>query len=97
MCSLDLSAREFLIEVQMQPDEGKRQLDGFGVGIRRLRRKRVHDVLMDERRIAMREGVAEQFVVGLFWGHCTHPVRPIRTAASFLDLKVDLEMPTDAV
>jgi hypothetical protein len=44
--------------MQIQTDERKGQGDWLGLLIRVLRCERIHDVLMNERRIAVRECVA---------------------------------------
>jgi hypothetical protein len=57
-----LSVRELSLDMEIQADECKGQRDRLGVLIRR-RRKGVDDVLMNELRMSVCEGVRAQFVV----------------------------------
>ncbi len=64
--ALYLSAAEAAVDVHIQSDERERQTNRLRAGGRVLGAIRVHDVLMNERWIAVRERVRQEFVVGLF-------------------------------
>jgi hypothetical protein len=55
---LDLVAGEAVLDVQIQTEQGKRQLDRLRAFIRRLRRKSIHHVLMNELPVAARQRVS---------------------------------------
>jgi hypothetical protein len=52
--SLDLPTRMPFLDVEIQTNERKGQRDWLGLLIRVLSRKRIHEVLMNERQIAVR-------------------------------------------
>ncbi len=56
--SLHLLPGKLLFDVQIQSDESKSQLDRLRLRVRMLRSHGIDDILMKERRIAMREGIA---------------------------------------
>ena len=62
---LDLSARKLPLDVQKQANERKTQRDRLVVVIRSLRGKGVDNVLVHRGRIAVREGVTAQLIVGV--------------------------------
>ena len=65
MDPLDVPARSVLFHMEVQPNERERDLDWLGALIRMLSCEGIDDMLMNERRITMREGVRAQFVVGV--------------------------------
>lgn len=65
MCQLDLLAGKVFLDVQVEADQRKGQFDRlvtFGDG---LRAKGIDDVLMNKRRIAVRERVITQLIVSV--------------------------------
>ena len=64
--ALYLASAEAAINVHIQSDERERQTNWLRTSGRVLRAVRVHNVLMDECWIAMRERVRQELVVGLF-------------------------------
>ena len=52
---------------KIQANEGKGQRDRLRLGVCVLRREGIDDVLVNERRIAMRQRVAAQLVVGVLF------------------------------
>ena len=63
MKPLHLSAGEVLLDVQVQSDQREDQSNWLCSVIGMLSCIRVHNVLMDERRIWMRQRVARKFVI----------------------------------
>src|SRR5580704_7672559 len=63
--ALDLPPGELSLHEEIQANEGKGQRDRLGLGVCVLRREGIDDVLVNERRIAMRQRVAAQFVVAM--------------------------------
>ena len=61
---LDLPPRAAALQVEVETDERERDPDRLGVLGRVLRGERVDDVLVDERRIPVGEGVRRELVVG---------------------------------
>jgi hypothetical protein len=54
MHSLNLPSGKLLLHAQIQANEGKGQSDWLGMDIRVLRCERIHDMLVNKGRIAMR-------------------------------------------
>ena len=65
---LGLAAGELLFQMQVEADEAEGQLDGLGLPIGVLHGEGVDYVLMDERRITMRQRVGAEFVEGVQFG-----------------------------
>ena len=59
---LNLFPRESLVDMEVKTDEGERDCDRLGVGIRVLRRKRIDDVLLNEILPGMGKRVIRQLV-----------------------------------
>jgi len=67
--ALNLLSGKLLFDLQIQTDECKGYRDRLSSLIRVLSCERIHDVLMNERRIASRQRVAAQFVIGILLDH----------------------------
>ena len=85
MRSLHAAAGPVVLDVQVHASQPERDRDRLGRLVGLLHRPRVDDVLMDERRIAVRERVAAQLVVGVpvsvsqaddYLTHLTHLTHP---------------------
>jgi len=63
MSLLYLSARKISFYMQIKTDQGEHNSDGLGGVISVLSRVRIDNILMDERRICMRQGVVRQLVI----------------------------------
>jgi hypothetical protein len=67
--SLDLLSGKLFFDLQIQPDECKGYRDRLSTLIGVLSRECIHHMLMNERRIAPRQRVAAQLVIGILLDH----------------------------
>ena len=68
MHALHLASRKASFEVEVQTDQGKRQRDRLCLLIRPLRGPCIHDVLVDEGWMTVRERIALQLLVRVLEG-----------------------------
>ena len=68
MRTLDFFSGQSMVHMEIQANERKRESDRLGVFMGMLRRECIHDVLMNERRIAVRERIGAELVVRIVLG-----------------------------